>query len=289
VNRAEDEAGATMSEPYLTEVGWAGSALRVAGALKRDDDLPADPEMELLLRERGGGGLLRLPASVGAENGLITFEALVDLASVERGGPLPGGLWDVDLAIGAPPEGRVVELGPERAPGLDTSPQRRFLPGAVTVAAYFGGRGTLSIDVGGRSHAAGTTSADGIAWDERRAEVVVTGHIDRRWISMPISATLILTERSTRRTFEVIAALEESDDRLGYRAALPVTRAFVDDPLPRGTWDVSLCLGFSGMHRELGVLAPADPVDVQVWRRFRHVRVSSSSAPDPLAVTVGRA
>ena len=34
VNRAEDEAGAAMSEPYLTEVGWAGSALRVAGAIR---------------------------------------------------------------------------------------------------------------------------------------------------------------------------------------------------------------------------------------------------------------
>ncbi|MEU6752958.1 hypothetical protein ABZ914_42635, partial [Spirillospora sp. NPDC046719] len=174
-------------------------------------------------------------------------------------------------------------------PGLDTAPQRRFLPGAVTVAAYFGGRGTLSIDVGGRSHVAGTTAADGVAWDGRRGEVVITGHIDRRWISMPISGTLVLTERSSRRTFEVIAALDETDDRLGYRAALPVTRAFIDDPLPRGTWDVSLCLGFSGMHRELGVLAPGDAVDVQVWRRLRHVRVSSSSAPDPLAITVGRA
>ncbi|GAA2129355.1 hypothetical protein [Actinomadura napierensis] len=289
MNRAEDEAGATMSEPYLTEVGWAGSALRVAGAIRRDDDLPAIPEMELLLRERDGGGLLRLPASVTAEDGLITFEALVDVAAVERGEPLPGGLWDVDLAIGAPPEGRVVELGPERAPGLDTSPQRRFLPGAVTVAAYFGGRGTLSIDVGGRSHVAGTTAADAIAWDERRAEVVITGHIDRGWISMPISGTLILTEQRSRKTFEVIAALEESDDRLAYRAVLPVTRAYVDDPLPRGTWDVSLCLGFSGMHRELAVLAPDEPVDVQVWRRLRHVRVASSSAPDPLAITVGRA
>ncbi|MFB4303346.1 hypothetical protein [Actinomadura sp. NTSP31] len=289
MNRAEDEAGATMSEPYLTEVGWAGSVLRVAGAAGRDGDLPAVPQMELLLRERDGGGVLRIPASVTAEDGLITFEALVDVAAVEHGEPLPGGLWDVDLAIGAPPEGRVVTLGPERAPGLDTSPQRRFLPGAVTVAAYFGARGTLSIDVGGRSHVAGTTAADAIAWDERRAEVVITGHIDRRWISMPISATLVLTERRTRRTFEVIAALEESDDRLGYRAVLPVTRAYVDDPLPRGSWDVSLCLGFSGMHRELPVLAPDEPVDVQVWRRLRHVRVASSSAPDPLAITVGRA
>ncbi|MWA00068.1 hypothetical protein F8568_006700 [Actinomadura sp. LD22] len=278
-----------MPEPYLTEVGWAGSALRVAGAIRRDDDLPAVPELELLLRERDGDGLLRLPASAADESGLITFEALVDVASVGSGGPLPGGLWDVGLAIGPPPAGRVVDLGPERAPGLDTSPRRRFLPGAVTVAAYFGDRGALSIDVGGHSHVAGTTRADGVAWDGRRAEIVITGHIDRSWLSMPVSGTLTLTERSTRRAFEVIAALDETGDRLGYRAALPVSRAFVDDPLPRGTWDVSLCLAFSGMHRELGVLAPEAAVDVQVWRRLRHVRVSSSSAPDPLAITVGRA
>jgi hypothetical protein len=289
MNRAEDEAGAAMSEPYLTEVGWSGSSLRVAGAIRGGADLPAAPEMELLLRERDGAGLLRLPASVAAEDGLVTFEALVDVAAVEDGAPLPGGLWDVDLAIGAPPDGRVVQLGPERAPGLDTSPQRRFLAGAVTVAAYFGAQGTLSIDVGGRSRVAGTTDAGGIAWDERREEIVISGHIDRRWISMPISATLILRNRDDRRTFEVIAALREDPERLGYRAVLPVSRAFIDDPLPRGTWDVSLCLGFSGMHRELGVLAPGERVDVQVWRRLRHVRVSSSAAPGPLTITVGRA
>ncbi|MER6815174.1 hypothetical protein ABT299_38400 [Spirillospora sp. NPDC000708] len=135
MNRAEDEAGAAMSEPYLTEVGWAGSALRVAGAIRRDDDLPAAPEMELLLRERDGDGLLRLPASVGAEDGLVTFEALVDVAAVERGEPLPGGLWDVDLAIGTPPEGRVVAGGAQRAPRRGPPPPTGVSAGGGHVAA----------------------------------------------------------------------------------------------------------------------------------------------------------
>ncbi|NDU76795.1 hypothetical protein GWI34_29830 [Actinomadura sp. DSM 109109] len=53
--------------------------------------------------------------------------------------------------------------------------------------------------------------------------------------------------------------------------------------------DVSLCLGFSGMHRELRLLAPDEPVEVRVWRWLRPVRVASSAVPGPLTITVGRA
>ncbi|TDD76157.1 hypothetical protein [Actinomadura rubrisoli] len=266
---------------FLTEIGWAGSALRLTGRIERSG---AVPEVELHLRERDGGGLLRIPGAT-AEDG--TFEARIDVASVEGGLPLPGGLWDVDVAIDWPLQDLVLPLG--RAPGLDASPQRRFLPDSTTVAAYFTAQGTLAIDVGGRSHVAGSTPADRLAWNEDDEEVVVSGHIDIERIPMPVSGTLNLLERHTRQSYTVIAMLEERPSGLCYTAAVPVTRAFVDDPLPRGTWDVSLCLGFSGMHRELCVLAPQDPVEVQVRRRLRHVRVLSSAAPDPLTITVGRA
>ena len=275
-----------MPDPLLTGIGWAGSALRLAGTLRPDG---AVSEIELLLRERDGDGLLRVPASVEKRDGRAAFEAEVDVATVVGGHPLPGGLWDVSLSVAAPMETSVVPLGPDRAPGLDASPLRRFLPDSCTVVAYFGVGGALAIDVGGRPHVAGSLAADALSWNEEREEVVVAGPLDLRRTGRPVSGTLLMTERRTRHVYEVIAMLEERPDRLCFTAAVPATRAFIDDPLPRGTWDVSLCLGFSGMHRELGVLAPGDAVDVQVWRRLRHVRVSSSSAPDPLAITVGRA
>ncbi|MGI5208169.1 hypothetical protein ACQEU6_42185 [Spirillospora sp. CA-108201] len=273
-----------MPDPLLTEIGWAGSALRLAGTLKPDGPVS---EIEVLLRERDGGGLLRVPASAAARDGRVAFEAEVDVATLVGGHPVPGGLWDVSLSVGAPMGTAVVPLGRGRAPGLDASPLRRFLPGSCTVIAYFGDGG-LAIDVGGRPHVAGSVAADTLSWNEEREEVVVTGHLDLRRTGMPISGTLQMTERRSRHVYGVIAMLEERPDRLGYRAAVPATRAFIDDPLPRGTWDVSLCLGFSGMHRELRLLAPDEPVDVQVWRRLRHVRVVSSAAPGPLTIMVGR-
>lgn len=279
-----DEAEVAMPDPHLTEVGWAGSVLRLTG---RFEPGGAVPEIELVLHEQDEGGRLRVPVAVEARNGVVTFEAEVDVASVMGGRPLPGGLWDVGLAIGSPPAPGTVPLG--HAPGMDPSPQRRFLPGSVTVIAYFGIDGLLKVDVGGRSHSAGSVRADGTRWNGERAEIVVTGHLDLREISMPISGTLLLTQPASDRRFEVIAMLEEQPDRLRYTAAVPVTRALIDDPLPRGTWDVSLCVGFSGMHRELRLLAPDEGVDVQVWRRLRHLRVTSSTAPDPLTITLGRA
>ncbi|MGC4959654.1 hypothetical protein ACLQ2P_41200 [Actinomadura citrea] len=274
-----------MPVPLLTEISWAGSALRLAGTLEPDG---AVCEIELLLRERDGDGLVRVPASASKRAGRVAFEAEVDVATLAGGQPLPGGLWDVSLSVGAPMEISVVPLGPGRAPGLDASPLRRFLPDSCTVITYFGAGGALVIDVGGRPHVAGSVAADTLSWNEEREEVVVTGHLDLRRNGRPISGTLLMTERGSRHVYEVIAMLEERPYRLGYRAVVPATRAFIDNPLPRGTWDVSLCLGFSGMHRELLLLAPDEPVDVQVWRRLRHVRVVSSAAPGPLTITVGR-
>ncbi len=213
-----------LTDPHLTEVGWTASALRL---VYRFEPGGAVPEIELLLHEQGAGEQLRVPAGTAVRDGTVTFEAEVDVASIVGGRPLPGGLWDVDLVIGVPPSRSVVPLG--HAPGMDASPQRRFLPGSVTVIAYFDTDGALKIDVGGRPHSAGSARADETNWNERRAEIIVAGHLDLREISMPISGTLLLSQSRSDRTFEVIAMLEERPGLLCYTAAVPVTRAFIDD------------------------------------------------------------
>ncbi|RSN68158.1 MULTISPECIES: hypothetical protein [Actinomadura] len=268
-----------MSDPYLTEIGWTGSALRLAGRLEHR----GTPRLELLLRERGGEAVVRVPATARTDGPHVAFEARIDVAAVAGGAPLPGGVWDAGLSVDS---ADAVPLA--RAPGLDASPQRGFLDGGTTVAAYISPLGTLAIDVGGRTHPAGSVRADGLRWDERTEHVEVSGRLDVAGLATPISATLHLRERRGR-AYEVICMLDDRPEGLHYTAVLPVTRTFIDEPLPRGTWEVWLRLGFSGMHRELRVLAPAEPVDVRVWRRLWHVRIASTAAPDPLTITVGRA
>lgn len=282
-----------MADPYLTDIGWSGTRLRLLGEFT-----PGDRAPEILLSEREGPSRLTVPATSlpaspalpenapekGETAGRAGFEALVDVADLNGDGPLPGGVWDVSLATGSD----AAPIGPDHEPGLDTSPRRRFLADSTTVIAYFGVRGTLAIDVGGRPHTAGSTAADSLAWNDHDDELVVNGHFPFHDVTMPVSATLALRRRGSDRVYEVIAALAAGDDGLAYTAAVPLTRAFVDDPLPRGTWEVFLMLTYSGIHRELRVLAPEQPLELQVWRRLRHTPVTTTRAPEPLAITVGR-
>ncbi|MFI0350528.1 hypothetical protein [Actinomadura sp. 9N407] len=268
-----------MDEPCLTEVSWNGSALRIRGRCTT-----AAGEPSILLRERDGERRFSVPARAPA--GGQAFEAEVDTATAASGDPLPTGLWDVELAAG---DGTRRPLGPSRDPGLDLVPQRRFRPDDTTVTAYFSLDGPLAIDVGGESHPGRAIQADELAWNGHDQELTITGHLSLDALSSPISATLTLRERRSQRVFEVIAALQDAPGRLGYTAAVPMTRAFIDDPLPRGAWEAYLILGFSGMHRELRVLAPDRPLELRVRRRLIPVRIASTRAPEPLTIIVGKA
>ncbi|GAA2585177.1 hypothetical protein GCM10010411_17390 [Actinomadura fulvescens] len=273
----------------MTEACWAGETVRLAGWLKRE---PAAPRhLDLLLRERDKGRVLTFPAitgppeaepAAGAER--VRFEASVHVPSAADGGPLPSGLWDLELAGG---EGATTPLGRDRDPAIDVSPQRRFLADSTTATLYFTVNGTLAIDVGGQAHTAGTATARAVEWNARDEEITVTGHLAFHTATMPISATLTLREHGTGRVYEVIAMLDADSEGLSYKADIPMTRALIDDPLPRGTWDAYLILGFAGMHRELRVMAPDRSAATQVWRRLRHVRVSTTQAPAPLTIQVG--
>jgi len=279
-----------VREPFLAEVAWADAAVRVIGSIKRDPALPGDPALEVLLRERDGDREFAAPTKVlepGDDPLDLWFDAQVTVESVAGGGPLPRGLWDLDLAVRNDGESGLVPLGRDRSTSIDVSPQRHFLRDSTMVTVYFSVHGTLAIDVGGEPHTAGSTGAGSVTWKEREEELEISGHLDFPDAAMPISATLTLREQATGRVYEVIAMLKAGQSGLDYKADIPMTRALIDDPLPRGAWDAFLILGFSGMHRELRVMAPDRPAETQVWRRLRHVKVSSSRAPAPLTITVG--
>ncbi|WP_067823296.1 hypothetical protein [Actinomadura kijaniata] len=256
-----------MSDPLLDEVRWDGTTLRLRGTLPG----PAT-DAGLVLRERDGDRVHELPAEVRDAG----------FAAAVAADALPRGLWDVSLRTGSATAPLAYH------PGLDSMPRRRFLPDSTMVIAYFALRGGgLALDVGGAPHPAGSTTADALAWNADDEELVVRGHLAVPAAETPVSATLVLHERGGA-TYEVIAMLEAGPDRLDYTAAVPLTRAFVDDPLPRGTWAAHLVLGFAGMHRDLLVFAPADPVELHVRRRLVPVRVSTARAPEPLTISVGR-
>ncbi|WP_205624519.1 hypothetical protein [Actinomadura flavalba] len=270
-----------MADSFLTGVDWTGTVLTVAGTLTG-----APGPLRLRLREREDGRVIDCPGTcvtAAPDDGAATFRAELAVATADSGGPLPRGLWDLLLVDGAE-----IPVGPLRDPALDLGPHRAFLPGGTTVTAYLSLAGTLALDVGGDPHAAGTVPARRLAWNDADDELVVGGEIPFEPGESPVSATMALRERRTGRVYEVIAALHPGPACLGFTASVPLTRAFVDDPLPRGVWDVYLVLGFAGLHRELRVLAPGEPIELQVWRRLHPVRVTSTRAPEPLAVTVGR-
>ncbi|MFG2003042.1 hypothetical protein ACGFNU_28170 [Spirillospora sp. NPDC048911] len=271
-----------MRDPFLTEIGWADGTIRLAGRLKREAGVPR--HIELLLRERDGDRVLRFPATAGPPEAAerVRFEAEVDVPSAMDGRALPCGLWDLELAVdeGATP------LGRDRDPAIDVSPRRHFLADSTTVTVYFTVHGTLALDVGGASHTAGTTTAHAVEWNVRDEELVVTGHLAVRGATMPVSATLALREHDTGRVYEVIAMLDADAEGLAYRADIPMTRALIDDPLPRGSWDAYLVLGFSGLHRELRVQAAERAATTRVWRRLRHLRISTTRSPEPLTIRV---
>ncbi|MFB4318039.1 hypothetical protein [Actinomadura sp. 21ATH] len=267
------------AEPILTDVRWSGSVLRVEGRLGSGG---AGDEPSIVLRERDGDRRLRVPA---ARAGAGAFSAEIDTAAAAGGGPLPTGLWELELAAG---DGPPRPLGRAGGTGPDLDPQRRFRPDDTAVTAYFSVYGPLAIDVGGAAHPGDPVQADELAWNGHDEELVVTGRLALESLARPLSATLTLCERRTRRVYEVIAALQDAGGRVRYAAAVPMTRAFVDDPLPRGSWEAFLVLGFSGMHRELRLMAPDRPVGRRVRRRLVPVRFGTTRAPEPLTITVGR-
>ncbi|MGW2641352.1 glycosyltransferase family 2 protein [Streptomyces sp. NPDC001348] len=90
-----------------------------------------DVTTELVLRERDSKAEYRLPVTHTATPGLgaaedegrfaydlAGFEAAVDIATAADGKPLPDGLWDVSLAVGAQGLSKEVRIGSKRADGV---------------------------------------------------------------------------------------------------------------------------------------------------------------------------
>ncbi|MFC4912700.1 hypothetical protein [Actinomadura gamaensis] len=278
--------GGRVDEPYLTDVGWTAGVLRLRG---RVPDVRVDaPDLVVLVRERDGDRVLPVPAVPVPDGGGTAFEAAVDPATALAGSVLSHGVWDLDLAVESPVGARVTPLRAGSEVTLDGTPQRRFLPGSTPVTVYFDRHGQLALDVGGEPRTAGDCQADTVDWNGRDEELMISGHLALPDADAPVTAWMSLREPSRDRSYDAFVRLGRAEGLLTYIAAVPLTRAFIDDPLPRGRWGVHLVLGVSGIHREFRVLAPQDPFSHQVRRRLVPYRVTTTSAPDPLVIHIGR-
>ncbi|WP_157430233.1 hypothetical protein [Actinomadura oligospora] len=277
--------GDGMDEPYLTEVGWTNGVLRLRGRVPGVRVAASD--LVVLVRERDGERVLPVTVEPAHDDEGTAFDAGVDLATALAGATLPHGVWDLDLAVESPDGARVTPLRPGTAVPLDGVPQRRFLPGSTPVTVYFDRHGQLALDVGGEPRTAGDCQADTLTWNDRDEELMISGHLVLPGTTL-VTAWLSLRDPHTAREYDAFVRIGQVDGLFTYTAAVPLTRSFIDDPLPRGRWGVHLVMGVSGIHREFRVLAPAEPFQHQVRRRLVPTRVSTTLAPDPLVITVGR-
>ncbi|MCP2335768.1 hypothetical protein [Actinomadura rupiterrae] len=276
-----------MDEPYLTDVGWTDGVLRLRG---RVPGVRVDaPDLAVLLRERDGDRVLAVPAApAGHDDGGTTFEGGVDPAKALSGSALSHGVWDLDLGVGpsSGPRATPLRAGPDVT--LDSTPQRRFLPGSTPVTVYFDRHGHLALDVGGEPRTAGDCQADALSWNGRDEELMITGHLALPEAQAPLTAWLSLRDPARGRSYDAFVRIGRADGLLTYTAAVPLTRSFIDDPLPRGHWDAHLVMGVSGIHREFRVLAPPEQFRHRVRQRLVPFRVTSTTAPEPLVINVGR-
>ncbi|MFC5744602.1 glycosyltransferase family 2 protein [Actinomadura rugatobispora] len=137
----------------LEAVEWSDGRLRVRGYAFLTELGTWDQSAELVLRQRDGAAEYGVPFEVAAWHGEVPeMTAVIDLATLAGGGPLPAGRWDVVAVMTAgdirregvllPKPGATVEL-----PGARVVPVKGGPPYA---APYFtSGSGALAVHCGG--------------------------------------------------------------------------------------------------------------------------------------------
>ncbi|GGW78717.1 hypothetical protein GCM10010383_02690 [Streptomyces lomondensis] len=155
---------------HVTRAELRGTVLHLAGHGYLHRVATDDVSTELVLRERDSGTEHRLPVTPTATPGLgeeedegryrydqAGFEASVDITTAGGGAPLPDGLWDIFLAIGAQGISREVRIGSKRDAGISGAAATHVVghgdeTRAVTLYTTKP-HGNLTLDIGERKHA----------------------------------------------------------------------------------------------------------------------------------------
>ncbi|WP_436845785.1 hypothetical protein [Streptomyces tibetensis] len=212
-----------------------------------------DVSTELVLRERDSGTEHRLAVTHTATPGLgeeedegrycydtAGFEAAVDITTAADGEPLPDGLWDVFLAVGAQGVSREVRIGSRRHREVSGAPATHLVGSgeALRAVTLYATRphGNFTLDIGERKHEVlPHLSLDGVRWAPGSpAELEVTGRCTLA--ALPDGALTVHLADDSGRT-AVFAAGPGSPAGGPFTVRAPVTA------LTAGTWTGRLRLG----------------------------------------------
>ncbi|EGX57839.1 cell wall biogenesis glycosyltransferase-like protein [Streptomyces zinciresistens K42] len=228
-----------------------GTALRLEGHAYLHRVGTEDVTTELVLRERDTKAEHRLPVThtgtpgLGAEEdqgrftyGRAGFEAVVDIATAAGGGPLPGGLWDISLAVGAQGISKEVRIGSRRAEGVSGAAATHVVDtvaGLRAVTLYTTApHGNFTLDLDERKHAVtrGLRLDGTIRWaSDAPAELEFSG---RCALAALPPGTLGLALRSDRGDSAAFPVTATGDT---FTVRVPVST------LPAGVWRGELRLG----------------------------------------------
>ncbi|GAA2420216.1 glycosyltransferase family 2 protein [Streptomyces glaucus] len=236
---------------HVARAELRGTTLHLAGHGYLHRVATEDVTTGLVLRERDSGTEYRLPVTHTPTPGLgadedegryayerAGFEARVDLTTAADGEPLPDGLWDISLAVGAQGLTREVRIGSKRAGTVAGEPATHVVDTAeglravtlYTTKPY----GNFTLDIGERKH-----------------EVLSRLGLDTAGWAPDAPAELELTGRCTLAARPDGALTVTLEDGEGHSAAFPV-RDFAGDRftvrvpvtgLPAGVWRGRLRLG----------------------------------------------
>ncbi|MEU0196778.1 MULTISPECIES: glycosyltransferase family 2 protein [unclassified Streptomyces] len=153
----------------VTRAELRGTVLHLAGYGYLHRVATDDVSTALVLRERDSGQEHRLPVTPTETPGLgeaedkgryryerAGFEASVDITTAGGGSPLPDGLWDISLAIGAQGISREVRIGSKRDTGVSGAAATHIVrhgeeTRAVTLYTTKP-HGNFTLDIGERKH-----------------------------------------------------------------------------------------------------------------------------------------
>ncbi|MGI5375648.1 glycosyltransferase [Streptomyces sp. CA-251387] len=235
----------------VTRAELHGTTLHLAGHGYLHRVATEDVTTDLVLRERDSKVEFRLPVTHTATPGLgadedqghytyekAGFEAAVDITSAADGAPLPDGLWDISLAIGAQGITREVRIGSKRAADVSGEAATHVVdttegPRAVTLYTTHP-HGNFTLDLGERKHAVLSRLGldDTVRWaSDAPTELEFTG---RCALAAHPEGTLTVALRSDLGDS---AAFPASATGGTFAVRVPVTE------LPAGTWYGELRLG----------------------------------------------
>ncbi|WDV51909.1 glycosyltransferase family 2 protein [Streptomyces coeruleorubidus] len=228
---------------------------------------------ELVLRERDSGTEHRLPVTHTATPGLgkeedegryayerAGFEASVDITTAGDGAPLPDGLWDIYLAIGAQGVSRDVRIGNKRDAGVCGAATTHIVdsggdPRAVTLYTTKP-HGNFTLDIGERKHQVlPQLSLRSVRWTPGApTELEFAGRCTLAAFPDGVLAVHLEDGRGGTAVFPARMASRSGGD---FVVRVPVTE------LPAGLWTGQLRLGpwSSGLPPIPANVAPAK------WRR----------------------